>query len=146
MLVLNLTRRWFDAIRHGGKRTEYRAATPYWAARLERLGDGSKILFRPGYARSEEDLLARVVSVDVGPCPYPGWDGDYFRIRFVLDGDGPAPKDPTRYYPGYGVDDLNLTDYLDQQEEWRSMFGDSTEFADEEHEDFEDEDAPFNDR
>lgn len=87
MLVLNLTRRWFDAIRDGGKRTEYRAATPYWAARLGRLGEGSTILFRPGYARSAEDLLARVVSVDVGPCPYPGWDGDYFRIRFVPAGE-----------------------------------------------------------
>lgn len=135
MLVLNLTRRWFDAVRRGGKRTEYRAATPYWAARLGRLGDGSTILFRPGYARSEEDLLARVVSVDVGPYPYPGWDGDYFRIRFVLDGDGPVPRDPTRCYLGYGVDDLNLTDFLDYQDELRS------EFADEEH-DFEDEDAP----
>lgn len=63
MLVLNLTRRWFDAIRRGGKRTEYRAATPYWAARLGRLGDGSTILLRLGYARSEEDLLARAVPV-----------------------------------------------------------------------------------
>ena len=100
MLVLNLTRRWFDAIRRGGKRTEYRAATPYWAARLGRLGDGSTILLRLGYARSEEDLLARVVSVDVGPCPYPGWDGDYFRIRFVLDGDGPAPQRPDEILSG----------------------------------------------
>ena len=134
MLVLNLTRRWFDAIRRGGKRTEYRAATPYWAARLGRLGDGSEILFRPGYARSAEDLPARVVSVDVGPCPYPGWDGNYFRIRFVLDGDYPGPMDPTRYYPGYGVDDLNLTDYLDYLDEQRAMEGDSTGFADEEYE------------
>lgn len=90
MLVFNLTRRWFDAIRLGGKRTEYRAAKPYWTARLHRLREGDVILFRPGYARSAEDLLARVMSVDIGPCPYSGWDGDHFRIRFALDSDGLA--------------------------------------------------------
>lgn len=29
-------------------------------------------------------------------------------------------KDPTRYYPDEGVDDLNLVDYLDYCEEMRS--------------------------
>lgn len=56
VLHLTLTRQWFDEIASGRKRTEYRKANAYWAARL--LVDGEmfrvfdEIHFRNGYAKA----------------------------------------------------------------------------------------------
>ena len=84
MLVLNLYRHWHAEIAEGRKTVEYRAVSPYWRSRLERLKPGDRIRFRLGYSDRASDIEATVDGIDIGPCPYPGWDGDFYRIRFRL--------------------------------------------------------------
>jgi len=67
----------------GEKRTEYRVVKPYWEKRLTKLHDGTPVIFRCGYGRYNPTIQANVISIDKGPCPYPGWDGEYFRIHFT---------------------------------------------------------------
>ena len=86
-LVLTLTRAWFAKIWNGEKRTEYRAVKPYWTKRIGAWVDDNAprfILFQIGYAKDGPRLLVQTTGVDVGPCPYPGWRGDFYRIRFEI--------------------------------------------------------------
>jgi hypothetical protein len=50
VLHLNLYRKYFDQIRSGIKRYEYRSMTPYWTKRLKGK-DYDYILFRNGYGK-----------------------------------------------------------------------------------------------
>lgn len=115
MLCFNLKKCWHDAILSGEKRIEYRVVKPYWEKRLSQLHAGTPVIFRCGYGHSKPTINARVISIDRGPCPYPGWDGEYFRIRFACREDYPGIMDPTKYYPGFGVDDMNIGDYYEQK-------------------------------
>lgn len=86
-LVLPLTRAWFAKIWNGEKRTEYRAVKPYWTKRIGAWIDDNAprfILFQIGYSKDGPRLLVQTTGVDVGPCPYPGWSGGYYRIRFEI--------------------------------------------------------------
>lgn len=40
-------------------------------------------VFRLGYSRKYPDIVRNIWMIDIGSCPYPGWDGDYFRIHFA---------------------------------------------------------------
>lgn len=84
MLVLNLHRHWHAEIAEGRKTVEYRVVCPYWRSRLEKLAPGDVIRFRRGYYDRSSDIEATIDGIDFGPCPYPGWDGDFYRIRFHL--------------------------------------------------------------
>ena len=86
-LVLPLTRQWFAKIWNGEKTTEYREVKPYWTRRIGAwVGDNAPrfILFQIGYAKDGPRLLVQTSGVDIGPCPYPGCRGDYYRIRFGI--------------------------------------------------------------
>ena len=86
-LVLPLTRQWFAKIWNGEKNTEYREVKPYWTRRIGAwVGDDTPrfILFQIGYAKDGPRLLVQTSGVDIGPCPYPGWRGDFYRIRFDI--------------------------------------------------------------
>lgn len=99
-LVLPLTRAWFAKIWNGEKRTEYRAVKPYWTKRIRAWIDDNAprfILFQIGYAKTGPRMLAQTKGVDIGPCPYPGWRGDYYRIRFEIV--QPYMFDEGTYYP-----------------------------------------------
>jgi len=78
---LVLTHHWFDEVEAGRKDTEYRAMTPKWTRLIwdcrARLVSAR---FRWGY--SKRAIVRPVFYVDVGPCPYPGWPGEYYRIHF----------------------------------------------------------------
>lgn len=84
MLVLNLKGHWYAEVAEGRKTVEYRALGRYWQSRLGKLRPGSEIAFRRGYYDRASDLAATVEGIDVGPCPYEGWSGDFYRIRFRL--------------------------------------------------------------
>lgn len=48
-------------------------------------------VFRVGYPsnskpRKYPDIVRRITKIDIGPCPYPRWDGEYFRIHFTKEG------------------------------------------------------------
>lgn len=86
-LVLPLKRLWFAKIWNGEKRTEYRSVKPYWTQRIGKwIGDDTPhfILFQIGYAKDGPRLLVQTTGVDVGPCPYPGWSGDFYRLNFEI--------------------------------------------------------------
>lgn len=86
-LVLPLTRAWFAKIWNGEKRTEYREVKPYWTQRIGKwIGDDTPrfILFQIGYMKDGPRLLVQTTGIDVGPCPYPGWRGDFYRVRFEI--------------------------------------------------------------
>lgn len=93
-IVLNLKREWYDKIASGEKVVEYRKVNDYW---MKRLVDGAigpdgvfhgstkrfdVVVFRLGYSRKHPDIERKIVNIDIGPCPYEGWDGQYFRIHF----------------------------------------------------------------
>lgn len=130
MLTFNLKKEWYEKIIAGEKRVEYRRVSPYWAARLDPL-KSSQVRFQLGYGGPTADAI--VEHIEIGPCPYPGWEGDYYQVHFHLFSDYPIPRDPTIYYPGEGVDDLNIDSYLDFKEELEDLDDDSSD-------DFDDDD------
>lgn len=79
VLHLVLKQPWFDQIRTGAKDIEYRTATPYWKARLEGRSF-THACFSHGYTRHGR-VVRRITKIDRGPCPYPGWPGECFRIH-----------------------------------------------------------------
>ena len=108
-IVFNLNAHWYNVIKSGEpepetgkpKRIEYRRICPHWDARLwmssktfvapfaaVMFGNSLQLLdkvyavFRLGYSRKYPDIVRRITSVDIGPCPYKGWDGNYYRVHF----------------------------------------------------------------
>ena len=105
-LFLNLTAHWWNDIHAGVKTVEYRRLCPYWHRRICNavfgrtfheppvpMADFRKgvtphyltVTFRRGYSRNWPDLTRTVTRIDIGPCPYDGWRGDYFRIYFTKE-------------------------------------------------------------
>lgn len=102
-IIFNLKKEWYDKIASGEKTVEYRQIKPFWMNRLDEDGyldftkdgkpwfdiDGGVLIpkdtfavFRMGYDHALPDIVRRIVKIDIGPCPYDGWDGEYFRIHF----------------------------------------------------------------
>lgn len=90
-LFFNLKKVWYDKIASGEKTIEYREIKPYWQKRLQeamfQYNDGISlkdwtVTFRLGYSTKYPDIVKHVTKIDVGPCPYEGWDGNYIRIHF----------------------------------------------------------------
>ena len=78
-LHLVLTRHWFDEMVESRKHVEYRAMTPHWNRLIrDRMHEITDVRFSRGY--TAETILRPVTGIDIGPCPYDGWDGDYYRI------------------------------------------------------------------
>lgn len=100
-LVLPLKRIWFAKIWNGKKKVEYREVKPYWKERRDLdswVGSHPRfVLFMIGYSKYGPRLLVQTTGVDIGPCPYPGWCGDYYRIRFEIV--QPYLFDNGKYYP-----------------------------------------------
>lgn len=69
---------WAAEMFAGRKDIEYRRVTPFWTARLNR--PVTHAAFSVGYTR-EGRFIRPVTKIDVGPCPYPGWTGDFYRIH-----------------------------------------------------------------
>ncbi len=87
-LYLNMKREWFAKIWNGEKTVEYREFKPHW---IRRIGDWANaapltkfVEMRLGYYRNAPAMLIQVYRVDIGKCPYPGWDGQYYRLHFEV--------------------------------------------------------------
>lgn len=66
----------------GRKDVEYRTMTPYWRKRIwERRHELSTLTVARGYTSTT--LPREIILIDIGPCPYPGWRGKYYRIHLV---------------------------------------------------------------
>lgn len=79
-LHLVLTHHWFDEIANGNKTIEYRALKPVYIKRILNNRMLETIIFHRGY--TAHVITADIRFIDVGHCPYDGWDGDYIRIHF----------------------------------------------------------------
>ena len=109
LIFFNLKKKWYDLIASGEKTVEYRYVGSYWAKRLgfdlsdvggDEIGNLAEIrnpktllptflaprewyaVFRLGYKRKHTDIVRRITKIDIGPCPYEGFSGNYFRIHF----------------------------------------------------------------
>lgn len=72
---------WFAETASGKKTIEYRAMTDLWKKRLwDKRAKLTTVVFHRGY--TSRTLTRKITLIDVGPCPIPGWDGDYYRIHF----------------------------------------------------------------
>ena len=80
---LVLTYHWFDEMVNLRKHVEYRAMTPHWKRLIwDRRNEIAAARFSRGY--TAETILRPIIGIDVGPCPYNGWDGDYYRLTLGL--------------------------------------------------------------
>ena len=90
ILPLVLKRKWFDEIRLGGKREEYRACTPYWAIRLSNWDNTDAtahvVEFRLGYAKDAPRvacLSSWYTATD--KCRHPEWgEPDTLHYAIIL--------------------------------------------------------------
>ena len=107
-IIFNLKREWYDKIASGEKTVEYRNVSLHWRRRLGinplslKLGPvkmvGFEAVFRVGYPsnykpRKWPDIVRRITKIDIGPCPYDGWNGNYFRIYFEKLASDITPSD-----------------------------------------------------
>ena len=93
-LVFTMKRHWFNEIKCGNKTVEYRTIKPYWTSRIKNALGG--VLPTETTPVCPEGLVAvfsddmffrdvvkrRVTMIDIGECPYPKWDGKFYRIHF----------------------------------------------------------------
>lgn len=85
---LVLTNHWYDETAAGRKRVEYRSMiNPEDGSPSRWLGELwhhrhtlEQVQFSRGYTPTTQTF--DIVKIDVGPCPIPGWTGDYYRIHF----------------------------------------------------------------
>lgn len=82
IIRLVLTYHWFDEMAAGRKDIEYRAVKPYWRSRIwNRRGELTGAIFSRAYSATTLDR--EIIRIDIGPCPYPGWRGKYYRLHLV---------------------------------------------------------------
>lgn len=78
---LVLTHHWFDEIVHGDKRIEYRSMSPQWIKQIwNHRGTLRHVIFHRGY--TSEKSIRKITKINIGPCPYDGWNGEYIMIYF----------------------------------------------------------------
>ena len=71
---------WFDMMVSGMKDVEYREIKPHWIRLLwSNRNTITHAKFSRGYTK--KSITRKVRSIDIGPCPYAGWAGDYYRIH-----------------------------------------------------------------
>jgi len=64
----------------GEKDDEYRAMTVHWKRLIwDRRARITHVRFARGYTKTT--MLRPVHSIDIGLCPYEGWNDSYFRIH-----------------------------------------------------------------
>lgn len=82
---LVLTYEWFDEVLSGRKRIEYREVKPYWRTRIwDRRNEIRSVSLSRGY--TYDTLNFGVSKIDIGECPYVGWNGKYYRIHLFTTG------------------------------------------------------------
>lgn len=96
VLHLNLKRKWFDMIRSGEKREEYREIKPYWNRMFKpqghiRIGlswlpfSHVKVVFSNGYAKDRPQFAARITGMRFNSEGRPEWGAEAGKRYFVLE-------------------------------------------------------------
>jgi len=83
VLHLVLSYHWYDEIHGGNKYVEYRVMSDHWRKLIwDRRKEITNVCFQRGYAQHPNKMTFEVDSIDIGKCPYDGWDDLYYRIHF----------------------------------------------------------------
>lgn len=90
---LVLTHHWFDEVASGRKRIEYRAMTHRWARLLVCVPPPREVVFHRGYTQTT--MRFAVDKIDIGPCPYANWPGDWYRIHLGIQLPNPEAMPPS---------------------------------------------------
>ncbi len=81
-LHLVLTHHWFDMVEEGKKTIEYRRISPHWKRMIwDRREQLKTVSFSRAY--TPQKITKRISNIDIGTCPIPGWDGQYYRIHLA---------------------------------------------------------------
>lgn len=95
VLPLVLTGKWYDMIHDGGKREEYRLASPYWRKRIRNWNDrgGMQVVaFSRGYTKPSMYFLADTyLRTNKEPPEHPEWgealyadkEAGYFALKLL---------------------------------------------------------------
>lgn len=90
-LTLPLKRKWFEIIRSGEKREEYREMSPYWKSRFGHVCYGvgrsyDRLVFTLGYPKKDDterrlEFANPQVSIGFG---LPEWGAEPGRLYFII--------------------------------------------------------------
>lgn len=97
-LTLNLKKKWFDMIKAGIKKEEYREMSPYWHNRLYKKGDFTfneydKVVFTLGYPKKddkEKRLEFTNVQIHIGEGKEE-WGAEKWKQYFIITWNNPLP-------------------------------------------------------
>lgn len=87
-LVLSLKQEWFDLIKAGIKKEEYRELKPYWQKRLK-FHYFDSLVFTLGYPKLEDTerrLVFKNPCISIG-TGRPEWGAEFGRLYFVITWD-----------------------------------------------------------
>ena len=83
VLHLVLTHHWYEEIIAGRKWCEYRKLCPHWKRLIEDRADRiTHVRFQRGFKKNPPKITFEVECIDIGDCPYDGWDDEYYRVFF----------------------------------------------------------------
>lgn len=78
-LHLFLTAHRFDFTDHDKKPVEYRRIGTRLEKQILSAKPGDLVAYHRGY--TSRVCVRRITKIDIGPCPYKGWSGNYYRIH-----------------------------------------------------------------
>ena len=86
MLTLPIKKKWFNMIKSGEKKEEYREIKEYYGVRFGKLGVGDdkihEIIFRNGYGNDKPTIKCKVqIGINYGCVE---WGADAGKLYFVL--------------------------------------------------------------
>lgn len=90
-LHLTLKKKWFDLIKSGEKKFEYRDVKPHWISRLKNKDGSYKdfdyILFRNGYSRNSPKMWVEFKGISLSESLFKGNPFFIIKLGKVLDYD-----------------------------------------------------------
>ncbi len=82
MLTLPIKKKWFDMIKSGEKKEEYREIKPYYDSRFGNLYRWDYIIFRNGYKKNSPSIKCKC-AITINPGN-PLWGAEPGKIYYVL--------------------------------------------------------------
>ena len=97
MLTLPIKRKWFEMIKTGEKKEEYRALSPYYISRLGRFqGQEIEVCLRNGYSLESPSFnVLCEVTTGTGKAEWGALENEYYfvlKIIKVIDTNTPPPR------------------------------------------------------
>lgn len=90
MLILPIKKRWFDMIKNGEKKEEYREIKPYWNSRIGYLTVGIRrvvmVLLRNGYKSNSPTIKCKcVVTIGRGKTEWGAEPNTNYYVFTILE-------------------------------------------------------------